>query len=100
LAGWERQSQNGTDDDLQSRLLLDAVLLAARNRGIEVLALDEALESLSKVDKRKYHSRSQQIMDLQSWAALGRLSDWNRSARGRLATGDKRADLKISNMFG
>jgi RNA polymerase sigma-70 factor (ECF subfamily) len=35
------------------RVPLDAVLLAGRNRGIEVLALDEALESLSKIDTRK-----------------------------------------------
>jgi RNA polymerase sigma-70 factor (ECF subfamily) len=35
------------------RVPLDDVLLAARARGIEVLALDEALESLSKVDARK-----------------------------------------------
>jgi RNA polymerase sigma factor (TIGR02999 family) len=32
---------------------LDDVLLAARDRGIEILALDEALESLSKIDARK-----------------------------------------------
>jgi RNA polymerase sigma-70 factor (ECF subfamily) len=32
---------------------LDDVLLGARARGIEVLALDEALESLSKLDPRK-----------------------------------------------
>ncbi|MGO9262050.1 MAG: ECF-type sigma factor [Bryobacteraceae bacterium] len=31
----------------------DAVLLAGRVRGIEVLALDEALESLSRMDARK-----------------------------------------------
>ncbi|SPE38642.1 RNA polymerase, sigma-24 subunit, ECF subfamily [Candidatus Sulfopaludibacter sp. SbA6] len=35
------------------RVPLDDVLLAARARGIEVLALDEALESLSKIDARK-----------------------------------------------
>ena len=32
---------------------LDDVLLEARARGIEVLALDEALESLSRIDVRK-----------------------------------------------
>ena len=35
------------------RVPLDDVLLGARARGIEVLALDEALESLSKLDPRK-----------------------------------------------
>jgi RNA polymerase sigma-70 factor, ECF subfamily len=35
------------------RLPLDDVLLGARDRGIEVLALDEALEALSKIDSRK-----------------------------------------------
>jgi RNA polymerase sigma-70 factor (ECF subfamily) len=32
---------------------LDDVLISARSRGIEVLALDEALEALSKIDARK-----------------------------------------------
>jgi RNA polymerase sigma-70 factor (ECF subfamily) len=35
------------------RVSLDGVLLPARARGIELLALDEALESLSKIDARK-----------------------------------------------
>lgn len=35
------------------RVPLDDVLLGAQARGIEVLALDEALESLSKIDARK-----------------------------------------------
>ena len=35
------------------RVPLDDVLLGARPRGMEVLALDEALESLSKIDARK-----------------------------------------------
>ena len=35
------------------RVPLDDVLLRARARGIEVLALDEALEALSKIDVRK-----------------------------------------------
>ncbi len=35
------------------RVPLDDVLAAARTRGIEMLALDDALESLSKVDGRK-----------------------------------------------
>jgi RNA polymerase sigma-70 factor (ECF subfamily) len=35
------------------RVPLDDVLLGARARGIEVLALDEALESLSRIDARK-----------------------------------------------
>jgi RNA polymerase sigma-70 factor, ECF subfamily len=35
------------------RVPLDDVLLGARARGIELLALDEALESLSKIDARK-----------------------------------------------
>ena len=35
------------------RVSLDGVLLTARARGIELLALDEALESLSKIDARK-----------------------------------------------
>jgi RNA polymerase sigma factor (TIGR02999 family) len=35
------------------RVLLDDVLLGTRDRGIEILALDEALESLSKIDARK-----------------------------------------------
>lgn len=35
------------------RVPLDEVLLGAQARGIEVLALDEALESLSKIDGRK-----------------------------------------------
>src|ERR1700692_1695131 len=35
------------------RVPLDDVLLRARVRGIEVLALDEVLESLSKIDVRK-----------------------------------------------
>jgi RNA polymerase sigma-70 factor (ECF subfamily) len=35
------------------RVPLDDVLVDARARGIEILALDEALESLSKVDGRK-----------------------------------------------
>lgn len=32
---------------------LDEVLLGARARGVEILALDEALDSLSKIDARK-----------------------------------------------
>src|ERR1700687_5181462 len=35
------------------RVPLDDVLLGAQARGIEVVALDEALESLSKIDARK-----------------------------------------------
>ena len=35
------------------RVSLDGVPLTARNRGIELLALDEALESLTKIDARK-----------------------------------------------
>jgi RNA polymerase sigma-70 factor, ECF subfamily len=35
------------------RVQLDEVVLGARARGIEVLALDEALDSLSKIDARK-----------------------------------------------
>jgi RNA polymerase sigma-70 factor, ECF subfamily len=35
------------------RVPLDDVLIGARARGIEVLALDEALDSLSKIDARK-----------------------------------------------
>ena len=35
------------------RVPLDDVLLGAQARGIEVLALDEALESLSRIDARK-----------------------------------------------
>jgi RNA polymerase sigma-70 factor, ECF subfamily len=35
------------------RVPLDDVLAGARARGIEILALDQALESLSKVDSRK-----------------------------------------------
>src|SRR6202049_74327 len=35
------------------RVPLDDILLGAQARGIEVLALDEALESLSKIDGRK-----------------------------------------------
>jgi RNA polymerase sigma factor (TIGR02999 family) len=35
------------------RVPLDDVLLGARARGIEILALDEALESLSRIDARK-----------------------------------------------
>jgi RNA polymerase sigma-70 factor (ECF subfamily) len=35
------------------RVPLDDVVLGARARGIELLALDEALESLSKIDARK-----------------------------------------------
>jgi RNA polymerase sigma-70 factor (ECF subfamily) len=35
------------------RVPLDDVLLGAQARGVEVLALDEALESLSKIDVRK-----------------------------------------------
>ena len=35
------------------RVPLDDVLLGAEDRGIELLALDEALESLSKIDARK-----------------------------------------------
>lgn len=35
------------------RVSLDDVLVSAQNRGIDVLALDEALESLSKIDSRK-----------------------------------------------
>src|SRR5437868_11333614 len=35
------------------RVPLDEALLGTRARGIEVLALDEALESLSKIDARK-----------------------------------------------
>ncbi|SPF54715.1 RNA polymerase, sigma-24 subunit, ECF subfamily [Candidatus Sulfopaludibacter sp. SbA4] len=35
------------------RVPLDDVVLAERARGIEILALDEALESLSKIDARK-----------------------------------------------
>ena len=35
------------------RVPLDDVLVGARARGIEILALDEALQSLSKVDGRK-----------------------------------------------
>jgi len=36
-----------------ARVPLDDVLASARARGIEILALDQALESLSKVDGRK-----------------------------------------------
>jgi RNA polymerase sigma-70 factor (ECF subfamily) len=35
------------------RVPLDDVLISARSRGIDVLALDEALEALSKTDARK-----------------------------------------------
>jgi RNA polymerase sigma factor (TIGR02999 family) len=35
------------------RVPLDEVLLGARTRGVEVLALDEALTSLAKIDPRK-----------------------------------------------
>ena len=35
------------------RVPLDEVLLAAETRGIEVLALDEALNSLARIDSRK-----------------------------------------------
>jgi RNA polymerase sigma-70 factor, ECF subfamily len=35
------------------RVSLDGALLPARTRGIDVLALDDALESLSKIDDRK-----------------------------------------------
>jgi len=35
------------------RVPLDDVLSAAQVRGIEMVALDEALESLSKIDSRK-----------------------------------------------
>jgi RNA polymerase sigma factor (TIGR02999 family) len=35
------------------RVPLDEVLLAAETRGIEVLALDEALDSLARIDPRK-----------------------------------------------
>src|SRR5260221_12654847 len=35
------------------RVPLDDVVLGARGRGIEILALDEALESLSRIDARK-----------------------------------------------
>ena len=35
------------------RVPLDEALLGAEARGIEILALDEALESLSKIDSRK-----------------------------------------------
>ena len=35
------------------RVPLDDVLVEGRDRGVEVLALDEALESLSKIDARK-----------------------------------------------
>jgi len=35
------------------RMPLDEVLLAAKTRGIEVLALDEALDSLARIDGRK-----------------------------------------------
>lgn len=35
------------------RMPLDEVLLAAQARGIEVLALDEALDTLARIDRRK-----------------------------------------------
>jgi RNA polymerase sigma-70 factor (ECF subfamily) len=35
------------------RVPLDDVLLGAQGRGIDILALDEALQSLSKIDGRK-----------------------------------------------
>ena len=35
------------------RVPLDEVLLVARARGVEVLALDEALDKLSRIDRRK-----------------------------------------------
>ncbi len=35
------------------RVPLDAVLLVAESRGIEVLALDEALDALARIDNRK-----------------------------------------------
>ena len=35
------------------RVPLDEILLAAQARGVEVLALDEALEALALIDKRK-----------------------------------------------
>jgi RNA polymerase sigma factor (TIGR02999 family) len=37
------------------RVPLDEVLLAAEARGIEVLALDKALDELSRIDSRKSH---------------------------------------------
>jgi RNA polymerase sigma-70 factor, ECF subfamily len=35
------------------RVALDEALLVARSRGIEVLALDEALDALARIDRRK-----------------------------------------------
>jgi RNA polymerase sigma factor (TIGR02999 family) len=48
------------------RVQLDHVLSAARGRGIEILALDEALESLSKVDTRKGR-----LVELRYFGGLG-----------------------------
>jgi len=35
------------------RVVLDEALLVAQARGVEVLALDEALEALARIDRRK-----------------------------------------------
>ena len=40
-------------EEIAQRVPLDQVILSAQARGIEVLALDEALETLARIDARK-----------------------------------------------
>jgi RNA polymerase sigma factor (TIGR02999 family) len=50
---------------------LDEALLGTRARGVEVLALDEALESLSKTDPRKAR-----VVELRYFGGLTVMRDW------------------------
>jgi RNA polymerase sigma-70 factor (ECF subfamily) len=60
------------------RVPLDDVLARARDRGIEILALDKALESLSKIDGRKCR--------VVEFALFRRIECWgNRRGPGNLA---------------
>ena len=53
LVDHARQGGAGKRGGEAVRIPLDEVLLGTRARGVEVIALDEALSSLSKVDPRK-----------------------------------------------
>ena len=47
------------------RVPLDEVLVGARARGVEILALNDALDSLSKIDARK-----RQVVELRYFGGL------------------------------
>ena len=63
------------------RVPLDQVLLSAQARGIEVLALDKALEALARIDARK-----SRVVELRYYARASgerRTAAWNNSSTRR-----------------